>query len=189
TIKEVAANSVAEDAGLKPGDEILVINRQPLLSIADFQWAMGRIPPRGGEAELVIKRDNVTSTVLMTLSNGWRRRDNIEWRVSSWGLRRMATGGLLLESLDPEARNKLKIADGAMALNVKHVGQYDAHAAAKRAGFKVGDVIVKFDGQTDLLRETDLLYYGVTKRMPGDKVAVSILRDGKPLELQLPMQE
>ena len=101
----------------------------------------------------------------------------------------MATGGLVLESLESADRNELKIADGTMALRVKYVGQYNEHAAAKRAGFKVGDVIVKFDGQTDLLRETDLLFYGVTKRMPGDKVAVSLLRDGQPLELQLPMQE
>ena len=35
----------------------------------------------------------------------------------------------------------------------------------------------------------DLLAYAVTARRPGDRVAVTVWRDGKTLEFTLPMQE
>ena len=76
-----------------------------------------------------------------------------------------------------------------MALRVETVGAYGAHAAAKNAGFRVGDVIVSFDGQTDLTRETDLIAYALRNRMAGEKVEVKIVRAGKSTELTLPMQE
>jgi S1-C subfamily serine protease len=92
----------------------------------------------------------------------------------------MATGGMKLEDSP---------AGGGMALRVQHVGQYGPHAAAKQAGFRAGDVLVEFDGKTDLRRETDVLAYGVTQRKPGDQVAVVVLREGKRVRLTLPMQE
>ncbi len=100
----------------------------------------------------------------------------------------MATGGLLLESLSEAERDRLKISQDSMALRVKHVGQYGAHAAAKRAGFQQDDVIVEFDSHRDLLRETDLLRHGVTERRAGEVVPVTVLRNENTLKLMLPMQ-
>lgn len=76
-----------------------------------------------------------------------------------------------------------------MALRVDHVGQYGAHAAAKRAGFREGDVIIEYDGQRDLLRPDDVLAYGVTARQAGDRVPVKILRGRREMTLTLPMQK
>ncbi len=123
------------------------------------------------------------------LPAGWRRRDDISWRSSSWGLRRMATGGMLLESLPADERPAGVGKDG-MALRVKYAGGGSGpHAAAKNAGFQAGDVIVSFDGRSDLTRETDLLAYALRAHKPGEKVAVKVVRGGKPVELTLPMQE
>ena len=94
-----------------------------------------------------------------------------------------------MEELPAADRAKAGVADDAMALRVKHVGQYGPHAAAKNAGFRVGDVLVEFDGRTELKRETDVLRHGVTAHAPGDRVPVTILRDGKKVGLTLPMQE
>lgn len=139
--------------------------------------------------EAIVRRGGQSQTLSLSLPAGWRQLDDISWRVSSWGLRRMSTGGLKLEELPVEDRRKLNIADGQMALVVRHVGQYGAHAAAKNAGFQQGDIIVEFDGRKDLLRDADLLVYGVTKKKAGDKVSVAVLRDGKPRTLTLPMQQ
>ena len=98
----------------------------------------------------------------------------------------MTTGGILLEQIEERPAGVPKT---GMALRAKHVGQFGPHAAAKNAGFLMGDVIVAFDGKTDLLRETDLLAYALRNRKPGEKVAVTIVRGGKTLELMLPMQE
>ena len=52
-------------------------------------------------------------------------------------------------------------------------------AAAQRAGFKKGDVLISFDGRTDLPRETDVLAHALTMHKPGERVAVTVLRDGE----------
>lgn len=100
----------------------------------------------------------------------------------------MATGGMSLEPLAEEDRAGLDLDGGAMALRVKGVGKWGAHAAAKNAGFQVNDVIVGFDGRSDLTREADLIRHAVQRRKAGDKVPVTVLRDGKPVSLKLPMQ-
>ena len=40
----------------------------------------------------------------LTLPPGWRRAGDLSWRASSWGLRRSALGGLLLEDLPADSR-------------------------------------------------------------------------------------
>jgi hypothetical protein len=181
TVLRVEADSPAAAAGFRAGDAIRSLAGQPLLSMADVQWVLHRTPPAGGDLKAEVVRDGKTMTLTLALPDGWRRRDDISWRTSSWGLRRMATGGLLLEPAGEQP------ADG-MALRVKHVGQYGPHAAARDAGFRQGDVVVSFDGRTDLRREADVLAHGVTDRKPGDRVPVVVLRDGKRVTLTLPMQ-
>ncbi|MEZ6059474.1 MAG: Trx7/PDZ domain-containing (seleno)protein [Planctomycetaceae bacterium] len=189
TVKAVEPGSAADDAGIKAGDEITSLAGQPLISVADVQWVLHNTDPSGGQIAASILRESESIDVVLNLEDGWRRADDISWRVSSWGLRRMSTGGLKLAELPANERRQLKIADDHMALKVEHVGQYGAHAAAKNAGFEKGDVIVQFDGHRDLLRDGDVLAYGVTQRKPGDKVPVTVLRNGSEKTLQLPMQE
>ena len=98
----------------------------------------------------------------------------------------MTTGGILLESIEQRPDG---VPATGMALRAKHVGQFGPHAAAKNAGFQTGDVIISFDGRTDLLRETDLFAYALKTRKPGEKVAVTIVRGGKMMEMTLPISE
>ena len=101
----------------------------------------------------------------------------------------MATGGILFEEITAEERKKAGAPAEGMALRAKHVGQYGAHAAGKKAGFLIDDIVISWDGKTDLLRDTDVLAYGVLQRKPGDTIAVKVLRGDKTIELKLPMQE
>jgi hypothetical protein len=158
------------------------------LSIADVQWVLHNAPPAGATLQANVSRGGGVKSINLKLPSGWRTRDDISWRASSWGLRRMATGGMVLESLPDAERAALRLDDETMALRAKHVGQYGAHAAAKQAGFQPGDVIVSFDGREDLARETDLFAYALQLRQPGERVDVTLVRDGKRIELALPMQ-
>jgi S1-C subfamily serine protease len=76
-----------------------------------------------------------------------------------------------------------------MALHVKHVGQYGAHAAAKNAGVQAGDILIAYDSRTDLVREADIFRQGMLERKPGQRVPITVSRSGKLIQLQLPMQE
>ncbi|MEZ6126573.1 MAG: Trx7/PDZ domain-containing (seleno)protein [Planctomycetaceae bacterium] len=190
TVKSVEPASIAETAGIRAGDRIQTLNGQPLLSIADIQWVLHQANADGGQlAAEVLSADSTTpKTITIALPPRWKQKDDLSWRASTWGLRRMVTGGLKLEEATAEERARLKIPDDRMALKVQHVGQYGAHAAAKRAGFQKGDVIVRFGDQDDFLTATSLLAFGATQTTPGEKVTVTVNRAGREIQLNLPMQ-
>ena len=186
-VQRVLPHSAAKRAGFRANDEILTFAGQPMLSIADVQWVLHNSK---GPSRLIaeVLRDGKKATLTLSLGNDWRRRGELSWRTTTWNLRRMGTGGLVLEDLPNAARRKAGLSPTELALRVKHVGQFGEHAAAKRAGFKNGDIVVAFDGRTKRMTESSLLAYVVQKRMPGARVPVTVLRAGKRLHLTLPMQ-
>ncbi len=188
TVKAVDAGSPAAAAGLREGDVIETFNGQPMLSLADMQWVLHNADPAGARLPMKVRRGGQTHELTLTLAKDWRRKGEITWRVSTWGLRRMATGGLLLETASDNQRRSLKLPADNMALHVKHVGKYGAHAAAGKAGFRVGDILIEFDGKRTLRTEQDALTHVVTTRKPGDRVPVKLIRNGKTLTLTLPVQ-
>jgi hypothetical protein len=189
TVKSIQPGSPAEKAKLKAGDEIITLDGQPLLSFADVQWVLHNADADGDSIPMQVRRGDKVGMLTLNLEKGWRRASDISWRASTWSLRRMTTGGLVLEPLPPASRDELKIPDEQMALLVKHVGQYGPHAAGKRAGFKTGDVIVQYDGRTDLMDNTAVLFHGTNDRQVGDRVDVVVIRNGQRITLKLPMQE
>ena len=187
TVSEVKSNSAADRAGLKTGDKILTANGQAILALADVQWVLHHAEDTD-QFSLRVLRDNNTTDLTVKLESGWRRATDIAWRVSSWDLRRMGTGGLLVTPATGEDRRQASVDDSKMALLVKHVGQYGAHAVAKKAGFQKGDVIISFDGQSDLVTDSALLGYAAQHTKPGDKINVVVKRGAQRLELKLLMQ-
>lgn len=188
TVLKVEKDSVAEKAGFKAGDQIKTLAGQPLLSLADVQWVLHHTPATGAKVKAEVIRDGKPLALTLTLGSGWRRADDISWRSSSWGLRRMATAGMKLDRIEGERPAGVP-ADG-MALKVAHVGMYGGpHGAAKAAGVQIGDTLIAFDGKTNLTRETDVFAYSLRARKPGEKVTIKLVRAGKTLELTIPMQE
>lgn len=171
--------SAAAKAGFRPGDQITTLQGQPLLSIADVQWVLHRVPATGGEIVAEVKRGQATETLKLQLSPDWRRRGDLAWRASTWELRRKAIGGIFSKELPEANRKDLQIPEGSMALLVEHVGLYAPHDVAHRAGVKKGDIIIGVDGRTDLPRETDLIAWSLQNKKEGSKVVLEILRDGK----------
>lgn len=188
-VLEVAPGSPAARAGFESGDKITTLGGQPLLSTADVQWVLHNVSPDGDKVPAQVVRGGKSVALTLNLENGWRRQDDITWRVSSWGLRRMSLGGMKLDNTTDETRREAGVTGNGMAIKIAHVGQYGPHAAAKQAGFKAGDILISVDGRTDLLTEQDLLVAGVTERKPGDKVPAVVKREGKEVKLQIPIQE
>ncbi len=189
TVVKVQQGSAADDARLKAGDVIENMDGQPMLSLADVQWVLHNADPAGAAIPMQVRRGEKRATLTLKLNKGWRRAGDLSWRVSSWSLRRMSAGGLVMETLPEEARSELKLPQQQMALRIKGVGQYGAHAAGKRAGFQKGDIILQFDGRRDLMTEAELHHFGTNHHRVGDQVAVTVLRNGQRKTLKLPMQE
>jgi hypothetical protein len=186
TVANVAAGSIAAMAGLQPGDRIVSLEGQPLLSTADFQWVLHHAESEDRLAADV-RRGDKQLAIEIELPRGWRRESDISFRATTWDLRRMGSGGLLLADLGVDERKERRLPENALALFVKHVGEYGAHAAAKRAGFQKGDIIVAVDGKRDHWTEGQFLEHTLALR-PGTRITATVLRDGKEIELKLPMQ-
>ncbi len=166
TLERVAPGSIAERAGLRPGDNIVALAGQPLLSIADLQWVLHKAPA-STKLPAQVRRGGETWNATLDLQEGWRL-GNISWRASTWDLRRMALGGMKLDDLTDEERKSAKLPHEGMALRVRHLGEYGEHAVAKRAGFQKGDVLVTFDGLSARMSESEVLAYTLRRKRPGE---------------------
>jgi serine protease Do len=187
TVFRVQPGSLAEKAGFQAGDVIRSMSGQPLLSLADVQWVLHQTPAAGGSVPATVSRGGKTTELTLTLPKGWRQQDDIAWRATSWGLRRMALGGMYLKSLSADRRAENKLPAAGMALKVEHVGRYAPHDLAKNAGVQMGDVLVSYDGRTDLLRESDLLAYGLNQVQPGQNVELIVLRGSDRMTFKIPI--
>ena len=189
-VREVRTDSAASKAGFRVGDEIISLQGQPMISIADVQWVLQNAP---GPATLAaqVRRASSASPLNLTLNfdKDWRRKSDISWRATSWDLRRMVTGGMLFKDTTTDERQKLDLKDSDLGLRIDYVPNTGGpHGAGKKAGFQKNDVIVSVDGKSNRMTESETFGYLAQKRMVGEKVPVTVLRAGQKLDLQLPMQ-
>ena len=188
TVTRVKEGSPAGKSGFKAGDQLVRLDGQAILSLSDMQWVLHHAAS-SDKLEAIVRRGDEQLPLTLTLEEGWRRDTDISWRVSSWPLRRMGTGGLLFRVASTEQRSKAGLEDDELALVVEHVGQYGQHAAAKRAGFRKGDIVVSFDGQTKAMTTSQLLAYAAQNTRPRQQIPVTVLRGRQRVKLRLPMQE
>ncbi len=185
-IQSVEADSIAARGGLKPNDEIVSLAGQVIISTADLQWVLHHARS-SDELPAVVKRGDEQLTVALKLAKGWRSQSDISFRPTTWELRRMVTGGLVFEELSADERERRKLTSDRLALEIKHVGQYDQHAAGKHAGFEKGDVLIAVEGRIQRQSESQLIA-SLIDRPVGEKVRMKVLRGEKELDLSLPMQ-
>lgn len=187
TVSAVAAGSVAEKAGVKAGDEITAFAGQPLVSSADVAWALHRTGD-SARHEVTVMRGGQETKLTLDLPAGWKRSTDTSGRASIWSMRGMAAGGLNMLDLTDDERKQRGLGTEGMALWVKGLGMHGPHAAAKNAGFQKDDVLVEVDGIKDRITESRLHGHLMQARFKGDRVPVKVLRDGRTLDLGLPMQ-
>lgn len=179
-IKSVAPDSPAAKAGLAAGDELVTLNGQPLISVADIQWVLNGLPD---ESKLTAQVLRSGKTVEQTLSlNGEWRHSDLTWRRSVRALHY----GLFFEALTADAKTKRGIPAGDLALNVKFLVAQRAEPVIK-AGLKVGDVILAVDGKTSMIPGTEIFVNLHLTHGPGESFKVTILRGSERKELTLPM--
>ena len=187
TVKAVAPESAAAQAGLRAGDALVSLQGQPLISEADVHWILHRAPPTG-TLDGLVRRGGETIDFSLRLPAGWRARSDISRRVGTWPMRAMALGGLKLEDLDDEARRARGLSPTQLALRVEHAGEYGEHAAAKNAGFRKDDVLVQLGPIRERLSESALIGLLLQQHRPGEKIPAVVLRGERRLELSLPQQ-
>jgi membrane-associated protease RseP (regulator of RpoE activity) len=187
-IESVAENSFAAKAGLRAGDEFISLAGQPVISHADIGWVLHHSADAAVLAAVVRRGERSAQAATIELPSGWRSKAEVQRRVGTWGMRGMATGGLVLEDLSDDERTQRGLGKDELALIVKFVGQYNKHAGGKNAGFQKDDVIVEIDGIATRRTEGQFIGHVLEKHPVGDKLKTTVLRNGKKLALVLPVQ-
>jgi hypothetical protein len=180
-VKTVASNSPAERAGIAARDELVTLNGQRLISQADIQWVLDREPV---ETKVVaaLKRGGKELRKTIVLSGSWKESD-LSWRASTWpGLRYW----LHTVALSAAEKKQADLAADRLALVVKDM-QAERTAGPRKAGLRVGDVIIAVDGKTAAMTESQFLVYVRLRHPPGDQVKLTVLRGKERRDLTIPM--
>jgi serine protease Do len=215
-IMEVEKESPAELAGLKEGDILLTIDGK---KITDSPMFVSEIRSRkpGQDIKLGVERAGKTVEVKVKLGEypeaearkalalqfprlfpalpvkpdqpekapGGRfdvfslPRTPQAWPF--WGKRKFI--GVYLDSLNKELLEFFGVKEDNGLL----VNQVTKGSPAEKAGLKVGDVIIRADGKK--MTSTSDLSAAVQKKKKGDKIKLDLVRDKKPLSLEVEIAE
>ncbi len=179
-VKAVTANSAAARAGLRAGDELVLLNGQRLISQADIQWVLHNALTDARLA-VTLKRGTRTLQKTIALSGTWKETD-LSWRETSWSLR----PGIWTLPLSNAEKQQRGLPADALALRLKWT--FGKSELAKSSGLREGDVIVAVDGKSAVMNESQFLAYVRTAHPPTDKMRLTVLRGSERQEILLSLE-
>ena len=188
-VQKVRHDSPAGRSGFRIGDRILVMDGQPILSIADVQWVL-----HGAEdsdrVEVRLHRSGLESDLILDLPSGWRRKGRFDDRASSWDFFKVKILGIAqMTSLPLQKRKSLGLGENRTALRIDKLtpSWADMNGDARKVGLKELDIIVEVDGRMDIGNFSGLLAYLVQEKKSGDQLNLTVLRKDRRLEVELPL--
>ena len=183
-IDEVQEDSPASAAGLKAGDTVTHLNGQLIASIADMQWVLDDLP--NTDAELTVTTAAGEQT--LELAAGWKEHD-FSWRGSMWSM--PPRSNVWTPTLTPEKQKELGIPAEESPLEVRWINVNEPGGrAARDSGLREGDVIVAVAGdRLSGLTPPQFNMFLKLNYQPGDKLPLTILRNGREVALQVDLPE
>lgn len=178
-VVSVRAGSLAERAGFQIDDHIEKLDGQPILSIADVQWVL-QMASDTAKLTVDITRGDHPQQLHLQLESGWRRKMNISWRTTTRRLRRLILDGISYEDLSSAARQEHGLKKDVLALRAATGVSRNSDRPIRR-----DDIIVAVEGSDQHMTEGELIAYLVQKKMPGDELKLTILRNGQRLDTTL----
>jgi hypothetical protein len=175
-IKDVSAGSPADKAGLKKGDLLRRVSGQPVVTAFDVQFGLNQVGP-DNKLAISVERNGTTRDMVIDLPPRWRVWDT-SWRKSLHHAQpNLGFGGV---DLTAKERAQLKLPATGLAYRVNFISPY---GVMRRLGvLKRDDVIVAIDSKKTL-PYVNVLGYFALEHKPGDKVELTVLRDGKEEKL------
>ena len=175
-VSKVIPGSSAAAIGLAKGDVLLSLKGRPIHSFADASFVLHK----HFEGPIGIRWTRGTKALEgQLIPKGDWRKSNITWRPSMLDiLPGVPFGG---EDLTDKEKDGLDIPKNLPAFRQGDL----VHAKLKAAGFQAGDVVVGIRGQRIEGKMDDFLAYIRRNYLVGDKIRFQIVREGKPVELEL----
>ena len=177
-VNAVIADSPAQREGIQAGDTLVSADGQRILTFGDFTRVL-ELTPSESALPLELERQGRKVKATLKLSAPWRRTQDPSWRESLHVAG--PNGGFWGRKLDSEERTQRGLAADRMAVLVTFI--WGEHT--RKAGMKVDDVVVKFDGLTKDMTIAQLHAQLNLNRNYGDAVPLTIRRGGKDQELTM----
>lgn len=186
-VQVVESGSVASMSGLKPGDRIVAINNQAIISIADMQWVFHNLPNQGAKIQVSAIRDGAIQNFNLITSKDWKKTD-FSWRGSMWNMKPKM--GIWMPFAEDRDLKRIGLAAGQNAMQVKWINhQVPTAKAAIGAGLRTGDFIIAIEGKPITMDHRALNYYIKLNYKPGDTLPMTLWRNGKKIEFNCPLKE
>ena len=184
-VNEVVDDSPAAEAGIMENDVIVEFNKTTIDDAAELTEAVRKTEPGTRTTMTVVRKDQKKTLQVAvgslpvprvrTLANGVPMPPLHMNVFSSMN----AVNGLTLMELNPQLAEYF----GAPAGKGVLVEEVQKRSAAKEAGFKAGDVILKIG--EDEIGEPGDVHGALEELKEGDSVAVAVLRRGTPMTLRM----
>ena len=179
-VVRVLRETPAEEAGLQAGDILLRVGERRVEDGDDLTWALGK-HAAGDKVTLTVWRDGKEQPIGITLGDPKEAEgESVSWNTMSRSGHDEDQGFLGVVVLEP-AEEVLK------AWNVKEgygvlINELVDDSPAQAAGLKEGDVLVELDGSP--VYNASRLGKLCRRQDPGTMVTLSVIRQGKPLEIK-----
>ncbi len=163
---------------LLPGDVITSVDGAPVKRVADLKAVTRKTV--AGKTERVpvlvaVERDTLKLLTVVRIGKD-PKQDPPKSPKRAWF-------PVKLQPITEDLAKAMKLPEGAKGMRVTHVVP---HRGAEKAGMKVGDLLLKMDGdklQISQPEEVAQFLAGIRQYDPGSEVKFDILRDGKPMAL------
>jgi S1-C subfamily serine protease len=160
-VEKILEGSIAETAGLQPGDVVVAINDRPAYSPARLQH--------------LVREARGSSTITVS-------RNGESLKIDA-AFAEPQTGNAMLGVRIQEMTDDLKEVFGSGGRAGVLISQVIDGSAAKQAGLKAGDVIVSL-GNDEITSVHDV-YAVLGNHAPGDKVDMAIVREREKRSIQI----
>ena len=198
-VEDVVEDSPAEEAGIEPGDIVIVFDGKKVKDEAELRKLIKEIEP-GQEVKITVFRDKKEKNLSVKIGDAEDYQTfsfdydiNIppylpdklhELFIFSDEMCEQDKGGFLgvvPQDMSEQLAEYFGVKGGAL------IGEVIAESPAEKAGVKTGDAIIEFDGRR-VDDESDIRHF-IGKTEPGDKIQMKLVRKGKEMTVTVEIGE
>ncbi|MCA9209759.1 MAG: PDZ domain-containing protein [Planctomycetales bacterium] len=174
TVNRVANNSLAAQAGLQRGDQVLRVGGRQISDRNEFLRHLGT-QPAGTRIPIVVLRDNEQHTLYLTMNRGnEENRGNADQRNMAQGRRGDDFNPPPAPNFFDEERGWLGVFLNPRIPDAAIVESVQVGSAADDAGLQQGDMIAAVNGQR--IYSAGHLSHVIGNMQPGEEVDIQVVR-------------